>query len=236
MQRARLAAVAAAISVGLVVLSGCGQARPGTAALVDGARITDAQVEQIIDEFVDARVALVTAQAGAGGGEAHRAGLDAEIGKGRMEVIALLVIDRVARLVAGERSVSVPSPDYEGSAAAAGVASGTRLTRLRADVATVLAALYQRLDPAVVTEQDFKSFDDQLRQVRTIRDDERAEIIAELRGSPELQRYAALNRALADAYVRYDVTVNPRYAGAGLRFGPLHLVPPAVSTVQQAAA
>src|SRR5687768_793098 len=104
MQRARLAAVAAAISVGLVVvLSGCGQARPGTAALVDGARITDAQVEDVVGEYFDARVAGATTQFGAEVGERQRVDLRAQMGAWRQEALGLMVIERLARRIAQER-------------------------------------------------------------------------------------------------------------------------------------
>jgi hypothetical protein len=189
---AAVVALSAAVAAGL---SAC-DVQPGAAALVAGDRLTEAQVEQVVDSVHDKIPA-------------------GQFGSVREEVVGALVMRDLAKRVAADRHVTVPPPDYT-AMAQGGLSANNPYVRLEAETQTYIGALGNSVRPTAPSEADLQEIYQSLvtqgavNPAQSPYDQVRSQL-----DTPQTERAVALRAILAAAAGKYHVDVNPRYGKLG---------------------
>jgi hypothetical protein len=185
--------VAVLVLVAGLGFAGCGRAQPGVAFYIGDTRYTEKQLDEMVDEIA----AVVP-------------GVDAADLRAR--AVNALVLRDLGRRVAGEKSVSVSTADYAGTAQRLRLPENAELTRVTAEYAAVAGALVESTGPVPVTDKDIKGIyevllaaegDQQLKPY-----DEVANI---LRADPVLPKVLGVRDLLVAHADKVGVEVNPRY-------------------------
>jgi hypothetical protein len=192
MQRARRVALVAALAVlGAAALAGC-RSQPNVAAYVGDLKITEAKVNQVIDEVLPRMN-------------------KSQLGAVRQDVVRWLVVGEVARRVAAERGYPVEDADRDQLAAQAQLPTGTRLARVYGDWLINVNAVYAKAQPVEATSEDLHAIYDQQVADGSLPPGTSFEEATANVDQARLARVVGLRNALRDAAKRMHVTVNPRY-------------------------
>jgi hypothetical protein len=202
MQRARRTALVAVLAVlGVVALTGC-RTQPTVAAYVGDTRITEAQVNEVVDE--------VKPQVDKG-----------SLGRARQEVVSWLVMGRVADQLVRDRGYPVAQPDYDALAQAARLPAKTKLSRVYGDLFVRMDALSNKLPPAQPTPADLRAIYEAQRAAGSIPPDMTYEQAVSQIDPDQIARLVGLRNELRDQAVRMHVSVNPKYRPLTLPLGAL---------------
>jgi hypothetical protein len=222
MSRRLLAAVA-----GLLALVGVAACRelPTVAAYAGDAQLTNAQVEQVVQEFKDPAV------------RQQHAGDIREI------VVSSFVLTEVGRRVAADRGITIPAPDlsqYQDIANGDGVPLDSRFIRSVADANAAMSALKSMVTPHAPTEAEQREVYDTIQASLQGQSIPPFDQVRNQLDSPQMRTALAVRPLIRDGVKKYDVVVNPRYqpVGVPVRFtlgqGTTELVVPLQSTAPRA--
>ncbi|HEX7744637.1 MAG TPA: hypothetical protein VF462_05180 [Micromonosporaceae bacterium] len=209
MQRARLASVAALITVGVLALTGCGRSQPGVAAYVGDQRITEDVVTGIVDDLRKKNPQPTPSPDSSAPGEQSAA--PAPKLPGRSQVVSTLVLNEVcARLSAAEKLTPKNEVHPEQVGQAFGLPSTAAYTQETAKLYTCLSGLPAG-EPVAPTAADLADIVARGKAAGAIPNNVPAKEAAAQLDGEQLRRALASRKVLADAVARYHVTVNPRY-------------------------
>jgi hypothetical protein len=135
-RRRRLAAVAALAVLGALVLTGCGNAQPGSAAYVGDSRYTERALDDVIDEI--RRVAPDQASTL------------------RDQILAQMVLNDLAYRAAAAAEIAIPPAGYDEYAQEFGLPADSKFVRLVAEYGAVVGALRAAVEPVEPTEEEFR--------------------------------------------------------------------------------
>lgn len=209
----RLASIAVIAMVGAVALAGC-RSEPGVAAYFGDQEITEDQVTEVIE---DAKVKLPepsgSPDAGASPDPALPPGAEPPKVPSRADVLSAILLTRLCEKFSAERGYQ-PQEEVpvEQVAAVVQAPADSRYARDAADLFTCLLSI--PLDQSVrPTEEELA---DLVARARTapgvVPPDTPDDAVAnQLSGGQQYIQALTWKRALAQAAVDYDLTVNPRY-------------------------
>lgn len=194
MQRARLASVAALVTVGALALTGCGRSQPGVAAYVGDRDITEGRVTAIIDEAKDQI------------GETERTRAPQ-----RTVVVTTLVLNDVCARLAADKNLTPRNqltPEQVGQAL--GLPPTAEYVRETVKLYTCLSGLPAGT-PVAPTREELADIVARGKAAGAIPQELPNEQAAAQLDGEQLRAALGNRKVLADAVARYDVTVNPRY-------------------------
>jgi hypothetical protein len=216
----RLASVAVMALVGGLALAGCQAAPSSVAAQIGDFKVTNQQVDQIVQQIDDqvaaARQKQAATQAQASPGvtaapTASAQGLAAnQIGDVRATVVQLAVFDELARRVAVGKGLSLPTQDYKAAAQQIGLNENNPYIKLAVDADGYRTLLLSKAQPATPTEADLQQAYQKVAasggQVPSYE-----ELKPQLQALPALGEGLGLRTELLAAASQYGLVVNPRY-------------------------
>jgi hypothetical protein len=216
----RLASVAVLALVGGLALAGCQAAPSSVAAQISDFKVTNEQVDQIVQQIDDqvaaARQKQATTQAQASPGvtpapTASAQGLAKDqIGDVRATVVQLAVFDELARRVAAGKGLSLPIQNYKAAAQQIGLHEDNPYIKLAVDADAYRTLLLSKTQPATPTEADLQQAYRKVAagggQIPSYE-----ELKPQLQALPALGEGIGLRTELLAAASQYGLVVNPRY-------------------------
>jgi hypothetical protein len=139
-------------------------------------------------------------------------GLEDPVGTLRQSVVQLTIFNELARRYAQEKGITLPQPDYAGSAAALGAPEQDAYVRLNAETAAYLPALREQATPKAPTEAEMQAVYSRYADLAGENAAPYDQIRTALLELPEYSQSLGLRTELLAALDRYGVTVNPRYS------------------------
>jgi hypothetical protein len=226
MPRSRLLAVAVAGALALPGLAAC-RDLPAVAAYVGDARITNAQVEAMVNQTVSD----FPADPGQTGADRQQQEADRraqEAGTYRTDIVSLFVGREVARRLAQEHGIGVPAVDAAQLpliADAMKLSPGSEFVQLYAEAMAAFHAIQGIGPPQAPTEADKQEVFQYLlhAQPPSVTPGQYEGIKSQL-DSTEMRAALGLRTVLRDALHKYQVSVNPRYQ-------PFTVLPPVQFTL-----
>jgi hypothetical protein len=192
-RRRRFAAVAVLAVLGAMVLTGCGQAQPGTAAYVGNTRYTERQLDDIVEEIRSTRPEVQPPEP-------------------RAWALSRLILLDLARRVVEEQKLTVPSARYDEFARGLRLPADSKFVRLWAEYEATKGAVAAAVQPVTPTEDDFRAIWDVLRKdPRLIPGTTYAYVVEVLRGDTRVPVALGVRNVLQDQAADTDVVVNPVY-------------------------
>lgn len=210
-------AVVLALVAGLA-LSGCQTTSSSVAVQIGDFRVTNAEVDHIVDLMDQQLLAVRQSQAapdpGTNGASpsptAPAEGLGkATIGGWRTTIVQFMVFNEVARRMLADLNITVPKPDYAAAAEQIPLHADNPYIALAVDSDSYRSALLQNAKAVPPTNADLHAAYDKVvaagAQVGTFE-----ETLADLQGL-NLGQGLGLRASMAEALTKYGVVVNPRY-------------------------
>jgi hypothetical protein len=216
----RLASVAVLALVGGLALAGCQAAPSSVAAQIGDFKVTNEQVDQIVQQIDDqvaaARQKQAATQAQASPGvtptptDSAQGLAKDQIGDVRATVVQLAVFDELARRVAAGKGLSLPIQDYKTAAQQIGLNEDNPYIKLAVDADGYRTLLLSKTQPATPTEADLQQAYQKVAagggQVPSYE-----ELKPQLQALPALGEGIGLRTELLAAASQYGLVVNPRY-------------------------
>jgi hypothetical protein len=198
MSRCRLLAV---LAVGALAVPGLAACRdlPTVAAYVGSQRLTNDQVEKIVDEFPAAI-------------------RDKNSGDVRQFVVSSFVTREVARDLAKENGISVPEADlsaFSGLASQLHLGPDSAFIKLDAEAQAAMEAVRTLGKPQEPTDADKREAFQQLLDEQFVQPGSFEAVKSQI-DSPQMRAALGLRPVLSDALKRYQVSINPRYQPLGI--------------------
>jgi hypothetical protein len=190
-RRRRLAAVAALAVLGALVLTGCGNAQPGTAAYVGDSRYTERELDDVIDEI--RRVAPDQASSL------------------RDQILAQMILNDLAYRAADAAEITIPPAGYDEYAQEFGLPADSKFVRLVADFGTVIGALRASVQPVEPTEEEFRDVWAELLKDPQLDPNTYGRLLDLWRSHPTVPVALGVRKALREQAERTKVVVSPLY-------------------------
>jgi len=202
----------------LAVLAGC-RADPAVAAYVDGARITEAEVDQVIDELRAEVGGSIEDELAELAGELDEAALaeretqqfdqlEQQLGAVREQVVELRVLTEAGTRYAEQEGIAVPAADLAQVGTDFGLSPDSSYVAVVAEFVAVRDALRDSVEPEPPTEADQREvYEHLVADGLTVPFEQvRPELNEQLLGDP-----VAFRNLLTEAVERADIQLNPRY-------------------------
>lgn len=214
MQRARRFAAAVALAVvGVSVLAGC-RTEPKVAAYIGSTKITQAQVDRIIDN------ARTTGQAAIDAAVADAKKRNPQFDESKVpqptvptrdDVVSTLVLKDIAAKLADEQNLQREEIPTDQLAQQLNMPAEATYVQLQAQLRSYLAPIYAKAQPVQATEADLRSIYERARKSGETWANQPFEAVVKDLDGDQVRQALGVRKVLSDAVDKADVKVNPQY-------------------------
>jgi len=214
MQRARrFAAVVVLAVVGVSVLAGC-RTEPKVAAYIGSTKITQAQVDRIIDNARTTGQAAIDAavkQAEDRGQKVDHSKLPEPTLPSRDDVVSALVLKDVASKLAGEQNLKREDIPTEQLAQQLNMPVEATYVQLQSQLRSYLSPIFEKAQPVQATQADLRMIYERARKAGEAWASQPFEAVVKDLDGDQVRQALGVRKVLADAVDKADVKVNPQY-------------------------